>query len=95
MTVNRDKTEQERREEKRARVLKGLECHAHISHECEKCPYDQQRRRWLRGEGGCCDCFLADDALALVDEMDTTIRALLGEFGDSCGVDGCGGDTNG
>ena len=95
MTVNRDKTEQERREEKRARVLKGLECHAHISHECEKCPYDQQRRRWLRGEGGSCDCFLADDALALVDEMDTTIRALLGEFGDSCGVDGCGGDTNG
>ncbi len=93
--MDRNKTGQERREENRARALKGLECHAHISRECEKCPYDQQRRRWLRGEGGSCDCVLAGDALALVDEMDTTIRALLGEFGDSCGVDGCGGDTNG
>lgn len=48
------------------KVLKGLECHAHIAHQCEGCPYDAQRRLHLTGNGGPCDSFLADDALSLL-----------------------------
>lgn len=35
---------------------------------------------------------LCKDAIKLIDDQDVTIRALMGEFGDSCSVDGCEGD---
>ena len=31
------------------------------------------------------------EGIALIEELDITIRAMLGEFGDSC--DACGGDS--
>lgn len=77
-------------EKTREQVMQGLELHAHCAHECDKCPYDDQRRRWMRGEGASCDSFLAADALRVIDEMDVTIRAMMGEFGDSCDAEGCG-----
>lgn len=35
---------------------------------------------------------LCKDAIKLIEDQDITIRALMGEFGDSCSVDGCGGE---
>ena len=35
---------------------------------------------------------LCKDAIKLIEDQDITIRALMGEFGDSCSVDGCGGN---
>lgn len=31
-------------------------------------------------------------AVELIGVQDTTIRSMMGEFGDGCGIDGCGAE---
>lgn len=52
----------------REKVIKALECCAHVAHMCKECPMDEQRRRYNTGQG--CDCWsiLADNALTLLAE---------------------------
>ena len=83
-------------QEMRKKVLDGLTCCDALHNggvvKCgTECPYGiaDGIDRGCRGK-------LIPDALALINEMDITIRALMGEFGDSCDVDShCGGGTDG
>lgn len=82
-------------QEMREKVLKGLKIcssgrwNAPNDRDCTSCPY------YPAGYTGCTCKLLMRDALALITDMDITIRALMGEFGDSCDVDSCGGGTDG
>ena len=50
------------------KVKQGLSCHAHIAHLCPECPYNEQRKLYMKGTGSPCDSFLADDALKLMEK---------------------------
>lgn len=52
----------------REKVVKALECCAHVAHKCEECPLDEQRRRYNLGQGCDCRSLLADGALTLLGE---------------------------
>lgn len=54
---------------------------------CAVCPYFTEA-------GGCDRAALIADARGVIDELDITIRAMMGEFGDECGIDGCGGEDH-
>lgn len=60
--------------------------------QAQKCPYLEDSPPGNVS----CTSILAQDALALVNELDTTINAMMGNYGDTCDVDGChtdGGDA--
>lgn len=54
---------------------------------CDSATYVSASRKLRRMD-------LIDKTIALINDMDITIRALMGEFGDSCSVDGCGGEKD-
>ena len=78
-------------EEKTRKVLKALlQCGKGPEwvEDCGDCPY-------LEEEDGCISC-LSRDAYSVITTLDTTINAMMGNYGDTCDVDGCqpdGGDA--
>lgn len=76
------------------KVIWGLKCcrnihaGATLDDSCNKCPFQEEKGRTCEANE------LFHNALALITDMDITIRALMGEFGDSCSVDGCGGEKD-
>lgn len=55
---------------------------------CNSTTYVSASRKLMRMD-------LIDKTIALINDMDITIRALMGEFGDSCDVDShCRGDED-
>ena len=55
---------------------------------CNSATYVSASRKLMRMD-------LIDKTIALINDMDITIRALMGEFGDSCDVDShCGGEKD-
>jgi len=67
------------------KVLHGLECcgiEPETRDDCGDCPY-------LDGEDDFCISRLCRDARQVIITLDTTINAMLGNFGDSCDVEAC------
>jgi hypothetical protein len=80
--------------EKTVRGLKACATCPEWYEDCQaqKCPYLEDSPP---GNINCTN-ILAQDALALVNELDTTINAMMGAYGDSCDAEGCrpdGGDA--
>lgn len=73
------------------KVVQGLECNLNFSEksDCEQCGYECRKAMFIS-----VPINLVADALGLINEMDIIIRGLMGEFGDSCSVDGCGGEKD-
>lgn len=73
-------------EEKTRKVLKALlqcERSPFYKEECGDCPYIEEDR---------CIAHLCQDAYSVIVTMDTTINAMMGAYGDSCDVEGCGSE---
>lgn len=72
----------------REKVIRGLECCAHIAPMCDKCPMNEQRRWNNSGQGCGCRSILADNALTLLAETEPRVtcsvckysRCLSGEW---------------
>lgn len=77
-------------EEKTRKVLNGLfQCarSPFYREECGDCPYTEEKP---------CIARLCRDAYSVITTLDTTINAMMGNYGDTCDVDGChpnGGDA--
>jgi hypothetical protein len=77
-------------EEKTRKVLKALpqcERSPFYKEECGDCPYIEEER---------CIAHLCRDAYSVITTLDTTINAMMGNYGDTCDVDSChpnGGDA--
>lgn len=72
-------------EEKTRTVLKALiQCSKspEFKEDCGDCPY-------LYVEDGCIGR-LCHDVYSVIVTLDTTINAMMGEYGDSCDAEGCG-----
>ena len=71
-------------EEKTRKVLKALlRCGKgpEFREDCGDCPYVDE-------EDGCISR-LCRDAYSVIVTLDTTINAMMGNYGDSCDADGC------
>lgn len=75
-------------EEKTRKVLNGLLHHAAYpenSGQCAGCPYHED-------EDDFCISSLCRDAYSVINTLDTIINAMMGNYGDSCDVEGCGSE---
>ena len=75
-------------EEKTRKVLKGLlQCgtEPYTGVECEDCPYQEDYEDY-------CVSTLCRAAYDVIVTLDTTINAMMGAYGDSCDVEGCGSE---
>ena len=59
-----------RQKRTREEIMQGLTCCAHVWKMCKECPYYRQKLGHATGNGGPCTSFLADDALALLEERE-------------------------
>lgn len=79
-------------EEMTRKVLNGLlHCgtEPETSDQCAGCPYHED-------EDDFCIYRLCRDAYSVITTLDTTINAMMGDYGDSCDVTACqrkGGDA--
>jgi hypothetical protein len=73
-------------EEKTRKVLEALLQCSKVPfnlEECKDCPYAEEKP---------CISNMCRDAYSVIVTLDTTINAMMGEYGDSCDAEGCGSD---
>ena len=73
-------------EEKTRKALKALlQCARSPFNieECEGCPYAEEKP---------CISSMCRDAYTVITTLDTTINAMMGNYGDSCDIGKCGGE---